>query len=56
MGSLLPLVAQSFPSDCRLRVCHQMAERSLLMKADGDVRAGTCGKRWAIFRLKSAAF
>ena len=31
-----------------------MAERSLLMKADGDARAGTCGKRWSTFRLKSA--
>ena len=31
-----------------------MAERSLLMKADGDARAGLCGKRWSIFRLKSA--
>jgi hypothetical protein len=33
-----------------------MAERSLLMKADGDARAGTCGKRGATFRLKSADF
>jgi hypothetical protein len=31
-----------------------MAERSLQMKADGDARAGTCGKRWSTFRLKSA--
>ena len=30
-----------------------MAEGSLLMKADGDARAGTCGKLWAAFRLKS---
>jgi hypothetical protein len=33
-----------------------MAERSLQMKADGDARAGTCGKRWSTFRLKSADF
>jgi hypothetical protein len=26
------------------------------MKADGDARAGTCGKLWAAFRLKSADF
>jgi len=38
----------------RLRVCRQMAERSLLIKADGDARAGTWGKRWATFRFKSA--
>jgi hypothetical protein len=33
-----------------------MAERNLPMKADGDARAGTCGKLWATFRLKSADF
>jgi hypothetical protein len=33
-----------------------MAERSLLMKADGDARAGLWGKRWATFRFKSADF
>jgi hypothetical protein len=33
-----------------------MAERSLLMKADGDARAGTCGKLSAAFQLKSADF
>jgi hypothetical protein len=26
------------------------------MRADGDDRAGTCGKRWSTFRLKSADF
>ena len=26
------------------------------MRADGDARAGTCGKLWAAFRLKSADF
>jgi hypothetical protein len=26
------------------------------MTADGDARAGTCGKPWAAFRLKSADF
>jgi hypothetical protein len=31
-----------------------MAERNLPMKADGDARAGTCGKLWAAFRLKLA--
>jgi hypothetical protein len=31
-----------------------MAERSLLIKADGDARAGLWGKRWATFRFKSA--
>ena len=31
-----------------------MAERNLPMRADGDARAGTCGKRRATFRLKSA--
>jgi hypothetical protein len=30
-----------------------MAERNLLMKADGDARTGTCGKLWLAFRLKS---
>jgi hypothetical protein len=33
-----------------------MGERNLPMKADGDARAGTCGKLWAAFRLKSADF
>ena len=33
-----------------------MAERSLLMKAHGDARAGKCGKLRATFRLKSANF
>jgi hypothetical protein len=26
------------------------------MRADGDARAGTCGKLWAALRLKSADF
>jgi hypothetical protein len=26
------------------------------MRADGDARAGTCGKLWADLRLKSADF
>jgi transposase len=29
------------------------ADRSLLMKDDGDARAGTRGKQWATFRIKS---
>jgi hypothetical protein len=33
-----------------------MAERSLLMKADGDARAGKCVKLWKAFRLKSAGY
>jgi hypothetical protein len=38
----------------RLRVCRQIAEKSLLMKADGDARAGRCAKDLTTFRLKSA--
>jgi len=33
-----------------------MAERNLPMKADGDARAGTCGKLWAAFWIKSSDF